>query len=97
MLARLPAFEAIGTPLVFENHRVTGELVGTYRVGPRKAAALRPFARDGLIRAAYGDTVADRYMLAISQEPVAVHPDKRLRRLAESQGWRILEDTREAR
>lgn len=90
-MARLPGYEAIGTPMVFEDGRVTGQLAGPFNVGPRKAEALEPFSRAGQIQAAYGDTFDDRHMLALSQGPVAVWPDGRLRRLAQRQDWRILE------
>ncbi|HSH14222.1 MAG TPA: haloacid dehalogenase-like hydrolase, partial [Desulfurivibrionaceae bacterium] len=90
-MARLPGYEALGTPMIFEDGRVTGRLAGPFNIGRRKAASLGPFTRDGQIHAAYGDTFDDRHMLALSQEPVAVWPDARLRRLAQSRDWRVLE------
>lgn len=92
LIARLPGVEAIGTPIIFEDDRVTGRLATPFNVGRRKADALEPFLQDGRIYAAYGDTEADRYMLALCHHPVAVHPDNALRSLAEENGWRILED-----
>jgi phosphoserine phosphatase len=32
-------------------------------------------------------------MLEISRHPIAVYPDETLRKLAESEGWRILDET----
>jgi phosphoserine phosphatase len=91
-IERVPGLEAIGTTLVFEDGRVNGELASPFTVDERKAELLEPFTREGKIYSAYGDSWADRHMLAMSERPVAVHPDKRLRRLAESEGWRILEE-----
>jgi phosphoserine phosphatase len=92
MIDRLPEVEAIGTPMIFENGLVTGRLAMPFNVGPRKAEALAPFTQDGKIYSAYGDTGSDRYMLEMSRHPVAVHPDETLRSLAESEGWRIVDE-----
>lgn len=91
-LRRLGDVEGIGTPVVFENGRCTGKIQGEINVGPRKVAQLQPFARDGKIAYAYGDTGADVDMLAMSEHPVAVYPDAALRVVAEERGWRILEE-----
>jgi len=91
VLSRLPGVEGIGTPIVFEDGKVTGELGTPFNVGERKAEKLRPFMQEGKIYSAYGDTEPDQYMLGISQQPVAVYPDKALRKLAKAGGWRILD------
>jgi phosphoserine phosphatase len=91
MLDRLPGLEAIGTPLVFKDGRLTGELGAPFTIGRYKVEKLSPFMSQGEIFAAYGDTISDRFMLATSRHPVAVHPDKALRRLAHNEGWRIIE------
>jgi phosphoserine phosphatase len=96
LVARLPGFEAIGTPIVIEDGRLTGELATPFNVGKRKVEKLQPFMSGGKIFGAYGDTAADRFMLAVSHQPVAVHPDKALRRLAQTEGWRILEEDQSA-
>ena len=92
LLDKLPGFEAIGTPIIFEDGRLTGELATPFNVGEKKVEKLTPFMSGGKIFTAYGDTAADRFMLTVSQHPVAVHPDKTLRRLAQVEGWRILEE-----
>lgn len=89
---RLPGVEVIGTPIVYSHGAVTGELAEPFNVGPLKAEALEPFMQNGKIFAAYGDTLSDRHMLAASHHPVAVCPDKELKRLATEEGWRVLED-----
>jgi phosphoserine phosphatase len=91
LVAKLPGFEAIGTPVIVENGRLTGELATPFNVGEKKVEKLQPFMSGDKIFGAYGDTAADRFMLAISQHPVAVHPDKALRRLAQVEGWRIMD------
>jgi len=82
---------ALGTPLQVENGRLTGGVSIPFNVGERKVAALRARFGDGLLAAAYGDTLPDAPMLAISQEPVVVCPAPDLRKLAEANGWRVLE------
>jgi phosphoserine phosphatase len=49
-----------------------------------------PFMTDVKIFSAYGDSFGDHYMLAASEIPVAVVPDKRLKKVAVSSAWRIL-------
>ncbi|MBE2224346.1 MAG: HAD-IB family phosphatase [Anaerolineae bacterium] len=91
LAARL-GFEAIGTGLVFENGRFTGEATGPLNVGKQKVITLRQrFGEDVSLFAAYGDTGPDEFMLEMSQFPVAVSPDPKLRQVAEARGWRILE------
>jgi phosphoserine phosphatase len=88
--ARL-GIEGQGTPLVFEDGRFTGELAAPLNVREHKAVWLQNRLDDGLLAAAYGDTAGDIPMLHMSQEAVAVWPDKTLRAEAEANGWRILE------
>jgi HAD superfamily phosphoserine phosphatase-like hydrolase len=92
LIAKMPGVEAIGTPMVFEDGLVTGKLATPFNIGTRKVEALTPFMREGKILSAYGDTFPDRHMLAASTLPVAVSPDKNLRRLAQEKGWRILQE-----
>ena len=91
LAARL-GFEAMGTGLVFENGRFTGEATGPLNVGEQKVIALRQrFGDDVSLFAAYGDTGPDEFMLEMSESPVAVSPQPDLRKIAEERGWRILE------
>lgn len=89
-LAQKLEVEAIGTAIEFKNQRCTGQTVSGLNVGERKVAQLQPFAQDGRIKAAYGDSWRDIPMLEMSQEPVAVHPDEQLKKAAQERGWRIL-------
>lgn len=90
LLARLPGMEAIGTLVMDPGPVFSGEL-GVFNVGQRKVDALKPFAGEtGRIHAAYGDTFSDLGMLELSENPVAVTPDRGLRQAAEARGWRIV-------
>ncbi len=90
-VAQKMGIEAIGTPLLYADGRFTGEIAGTFNTGESKVEQLHPFLQDGKIYSAYGDTAADIPMLNICHEPVAVYPDKMLRKTAVANGWRILE------
>lgn len=72
--------------------RYTGEL-DFYAYGPHKVAAITRLAQELGIDLqgsyAYSDSATDMPMLELVGNPVAVNPDKELRRLAEKQGWRI--------
>ena len=72
--------------------KYTGEL-DFYAYGAHKAAAVRELARaDGIELAgsfAYSDSATDLPMLEAVGNPVAVNPDRALRRIAEERGWRV--------
>ena len=72
--------------------RYTGELE-YYAFGEQKAAAVRAVAQRvgiDLSRSfAYSDSVTDLPLLGAVGHPVAVNPDKELRKAAEEQGWPI--------
>jgi predicted mannosyl-3-phosphoglycerate phosphatase (HAD superfamily) len=66
--------------------------------GPEKAAAIRDLAAekgyDLDASFGYSDSETDAPMLEVVGHPFAVNPDKGLRRLAEQNGWPILNFTR---
>jgi HAD superfamily hydrolase (TIGR01490 family) len=72
--------------------RYTGE-IGFYCYGESKAAAIREMAeRDGVDLSgsyAYSDSMTDLPMLEAVGHPVAVNPDRELRREAERRGWQV--------
>ena len=72
--------------------RYTGELA-FYAYGEQKAEAVKAIAgRTGLDLAgsfAYTDSITDLPMLEAVGNPVAVNPDKELRKVAEERGWQI--------
>lgn len=88
--ARRLAAEALGTPLATDGDRLTGRLVAPPNTGRRKARRLTAALGGRRLVAAYGDSLADAEMLAASDEPVAVHPEPGLRRLADERGWRVI-------
>ena len=88
---RLELSHGLGTPMLVENNIVMGHTSVPFNVGPRKAAQLAPYAHNGFIHTAYGDSRRDIHMLEISHHPVAVNPDVELRQAAKTRGWRILE------
>lgn len=88
---KLSGSEGVGTSLVWNGDHFTGEMGDDFNVGERKRERLYPFANDGKIYAAYGDTLPDVSMLEMSEHPVAVYPDLELRTTAQQRGWRILE------
>ena len=80
--------------------RYTGELE-FYAFGEQKADAIRRIAKrtrldlDGSY--AYSDSITDLPMLEVVGHPVAVNPDKDLRRAAEERGWDIRDFRRPVR
>ena len=85
---------------VDDTGRYTGELA-FYAYGEQKAEAMRGLAkRLGLNLEgsyAYSDSFTDVPMLAAVGNPVAVNPDKALRREAEERGWQIRDFRRPVR
>jgi HAD superfamily hydrolase (TIGR01490 family) len=90
----------IATRMVVEDGRYTGE-IEFYAYGEGKAVAIRELAAErGYDLAhcwAYSDSYTDRPMLEAVGNPVAVNPDKPLRRHAAEQGWRLREFQRPVR
>jgi len=77
---------------VSEDGRYTGELE-FYCAGEAKGEAIRQMAeREGLDLAeshAYSDSISDLPMLEAVGHPVAVNPDRELRKAAEERGWQL--------
>lgn len=90
----------IATRMVVADGRYTGE-IDFYAYGENKAVAIREMAgQRGYDLAqcwAYSDSFTDRPMLEVVGNPVAVNPDKPLRRHAAEQGWRLREFRRPVR
>ena len=74
------------------DNRYTGSLE-FYAYGEQKAHAIQELAErhelDLAASYAYSDSITDAPMLAAVGNPVAVNPDRELRRLAEEQGWEV--------
>jgi len=77
---------------VGDDNRYTGALE-FYAYGEQKAEAIRELAErhalDLEASYAYSDSITDAPMLAAVGNPVAVNPDRELRRLAEERGWDV--------
>lgn len=69
-----------------------------YCYGPHKVDAMKVYAQEHDIDLAgsyaYSDSVTDIPMLEAVGNPVAVNPDRALRRFADEQGWPIMNFTR---
>ena len=95
----------LGTELEFAAGQCTGR-IQTLLIGAPKAQALRAFlqqqARDGNVfdlseACAYADGMQDLPLLTLVGHPVAVNPDRGLRREALQNGWEIIEDREQKR
>jgi HAD superfamily hydrolase (TIGR01490 family) len=88
------ADEVIATRMVVADGKYTGE-IEFYSYGPHKAEAITALAaREGWDLAdcyAYSDSATDLPMLEAVGHPVAVNPDKALRRVATERGWPVRE------
>ena len=87
---RLGVEDVIATRVRIEGGRYTGELA-FYCYGPAKAEAIREVAAargvDLAGSYAYSDSVTDLPMLEAVGNPIAVNPDRELRRVAIGRGW----------
>lgn len=94
---RLGANVAIGTQLVVEDGRYTGEIL-FYAYGEGKAQAMRDLADergyDLAASYAYTDSVTDLPMLDAVGHPTAVNPDADLRRIATERDWPVVDFAR---
>jgi HAD superfamily hydrolase (TIGR01490 family) len=85
---------ALGTIVGQKDGVLTGELVGAPLHGTAKRTAAQALAKKRNINLsqswAYSDSVNDLPMLSMVGNPVAVNPDKQLKRYAEAAGWDIL-------
>jgi len=90
----------IATRMVVQDGRYTGD-IAFYAYGEGKAEAIRELAAErgyDLEQCwAYSDSATDRPMLDLVGNPVAVNPDKSLRRYAADNGWRLREFRRPVR
>lgn len=77
-----------------KNGRFTSRPPGIHPFGTAKAEIARQVCRSLNTTpancAAYADSASDLALLALVAKPVAVCPDRRLRRIAERHGWQII-------
>jgi HAD superfamily hydrolase (TIGR01490 family) len=90
---RLGVDLAIGTQMVVQDGRYTGEIL-FYAYGQHKAEAMEQLAQErGYDLAdsyAYTDSVTDLPMLEVVGHPVATNPEKELEALALERGWPVV-------
>jgi HAD superfamily hydrolase (TIGR01490 family) len=86
----LGADRVIATQMVVADGKYTGE-IEHYVYGPAKATAIQDLADvyDLEHSYAYSDSVTDLPMLEVVGHPVAVNPDKQLRRIATENEWPV--------
>jgi len=95
-LARhLGADDLIANRMQFTGGVATGKVIPPIIEGANKAVAIREYCvREGLAldqSHAYSDSASDYAMLAVVGRPTAVNPDMRLRALARSYQWPIVD------
>jgi HAD superfamily hydrolase (TIGR01490 family) len=98
---RLGSVEVIATRTAVDEHgHYTGEME-FYCAGENKAVAIREVAdRRGIELAesyAYSDSISDLPMLGVVGHPVAVNPDRELRKVATERGWQVRDFRRPVR
>jgi HAD superfamily hydrolase (TIGR01490 family) len=97
---RLGDVGVIATRVRIEDGKYTGEL-DFYCFREGKATAIREVAEsEGIDLAgsyAYSDSATDTPMLEVVGHPIAVNPDRELRREAEKRGWQIRDFRRPVR
>ena len=86
--------DVLATRFEVRDGRFTGRLLDPMLYGAGKLSAAAAYARQhGLSLAAsffYTDSISDLPLLENVGHPVAVNPDRSLRRLAEAKGWSIV-------
>ncbi|HEV2178652.1 MAG TPA: HAD family phosphatase [Terriglobia bacterium] len=85
----------ISNSMVFREGRATGMVAPPLIAGGEKVEAMKRFCaeRDAPLAGcrAYSDSFSDRPMLESVGNPVAVNPDRRLKRVAAERGWPVLD------
>ncbi|MDH5761228.1 MAG: HAD-IB family hydrolase [Gemmatimonadota bacterium] len=92
---RLGMADALGTALEVVDGRYTGTIAGVHYFGPAKVEGVEILRRrrdfDPEVSFAFGDHGADVAFLERFGHPVAVEPDRSLRREALRRGWEVVE------
>lgn len=87
--------ELIANQLEFDGGYATGKLAKPFVAGATKAEIMRQYSKKhGIDLAeswAYSDSFSDYPMLAVVGHPTAVNPDLRLRSIARSYDWPVLD------
>lgn len=92
----LGAFAQLSTHMEIVNGRYTGEVGSVPMEGAEKRRGFIEFADEFCgpgnweLIAAYGDHHTDEALLSLAKRPVAVTPDRKLKRIAKARGWEIV-------
>ena len=91
--------DVIGNRLEIRDGKATGRLRRPIVAGPEKAKIIKAHAKEHGFDldecAAYSDTMSDVPMLSVVGRPAAVNPDFRLRALAKTHRWPVLDFDRQ--
>jgi HAD superfamily hydrolase (TIGR01490 family) len=93
LVAELGFDGGLGSTAEIEDGVYTGTLLERLDGSAKARAVTALAARDGVdlgVSTAYSDSVSDVPFLEAVGRPVAVNPDRGLRRVAEERGWRVL-------
>ena len=89
----LKVYNVISTHLKIEGEHYTGEIIGIPLAGEEKLTQISNFAKDLNIDLsksyAYGDSIADLFMLNGVGNPVVINPEKNLQKIAIKKDWNI--------
>ena len=92
----LGVFHVVGTKLEMLDGQYTGGITGPVCFGMNKVNLFNEFINSVRLEIdltnsfAYADSIADTAMLEMVGNPVAVYPDRKLRRLALQRGWQLI-------
>lgn len=90
LIAERIGVEAIGTPVIFEDGKFTGEVNPPFITGQNKVLQIRHIVPVDPLLAAYGDTAADIPMLTLAENRFAVSPDRKLLKWANAHRCDVL-------
>ena len=86
----------VGTQIEVQNGQYTGHIIPPLITGKDKKRYTQEFFSsrsmdiDWAASYAYADSITDQSLFALVGHPVAVYPDAKLQRLAQTKGWEIL-------
>jgi len=86
--------EILCSELEVKNGKFTGQLKGEFCLGEGKVKRMKEYCDKMSMSAVdsyyYGDSIEDYPVLKIIGNPVCVSPDKKLKKIAQKAGWRII-------
>jgi len=94
---RLGILHAVGTRLEMLDGQYTGAIISPVCFGINKVSLFKEYINSIRLEIdfnssfAYADSIVDTPMLEMVGNPVAVYPDRKLRRLALQRGWQLIE------